>query len=69
MCHLSRVLTQLNPFHAIQPYLSFSLLFVHLCLDLPSGLFPTGFSTRILHFSYPHLCHLPFISFSFILFD
>ena len=44
------ILSHINPIHAF-PYhfLSHFLLFSHLQLGLPSGLFPSGFPTKILY--------------------
>jgi hypothetical protein len=42
--------SQIDPVHSIPSYLrSFLILSTHLCLDLPSGLFPSGFPTNILY--------------------
>jgi hypothetical protein len=42
------ILSQINPVHTIPSYLRpTSILFTHLCLGLPSGLFPSGFPTII----------------------
>jgi hypothetical protein len=42
-------LSQINPIHTIPTYLrSILILSTHLCLDLHSGLFPSGIPTSIL---------------------
>jgi hypothetical protein len=60
------ILSQTNPVHTTPSYLrSILILFTHLCLGLPSGLFPSGFPTNILHaFLFPPfmLCALPISS-------
>jgi hypothetical protein len=39
---------------------SILILFSHLCLDLPSHLFPSGFPTiNLTHLSSPHTCYMP----------
>jgi hypothetical protein len=41
---------------------SWSSVFIlssHLCLGLPSGLLPVGFSTKTLYSSLPHTCYMP----------
>ena len=65
--HISLILSQFNPFCIIALYLrSFSILFFHLCLVLPSSLFPSDFpptTTYVFIFSpmcllcIPHLSH------------
>jgi hypothetical protein len=57
------VISQINPVHTLHP-ISISpnlTLSSHLCLGLPSGPFPSGFSTKTLHaflFS-RHMLHMP----------
>jgi hypothetical protein len=44
------ILSQIDPVHTITCYLRSMLIFsTHLRLGLPSGLFPSGFPTNILH--------------------
>jgi hypothetical protein len=45
------ILSQINSIHTIPSYLSkiILILFTHLRLGLPSGLFPSGFPTNILY--------------------
>jgi len=45
------ILSQINPVYNCSPYFPKiqSNLSSHLCLDLPSCLFPSGFPTKILH--------------------
>jgi len=43
-------LSHMNPFHFVMPCLSpILILYFHLRLGLPSGLFPAGFPTKILY--------------------
>jgi hypothetical protein len=52
---------QSNLYHPTLSISSILILFAHLRLGLPSGLFPPGFATNILYaflFS-PHLCYMP----------
>ena len=55
--------TDLNPVHAPHPFSWRSILILssHLCLGLPSGLFPSGFPTKILYTPLlsPHTCYIP----------
>jgi hypothetical protein len=45
-----RILSHINPAHITPSYLRSTLILsTHLCLHLPSGLFPSGFPTNILH--------------------
>jgi hypothetical protein len=47
---LVRILSQTNPVHTTQiPVRSTLILFTHLCVGLPSGLFPSGFPTNNLY--------------------
>jgi hypothetical protein len=47
---LVHILSQIDPDHTIPSYLrSILILSIHLCLALPSGLFPPGFPTNILY--------------------
>jgi len=47
---LSRILTRMNPVKILMPYLrSILILSSHQRQGLRSGLFPSGFSTEILH--------------------
>jgi hypothetical protein len=47
---LVRILSQIDPVHTIPSYLRpILILSTHLCLRLPSGLFPSGFPTNILY--------------------
>jgi hypothetical protein len=44
------ILSQMNPIYTIPSYIrSILILSTHLCLGLPSDLFPTGFPTNILY--------------------
>ena len=45
------IMSQNNPVHAAPPHLTSwrSILPSHLCLGLPSGLFPSGFPTKTLY--------------------
>jgi len=48
-----------TPSHPISQS-SILILFSHLCIGLPSGLFPLGFPTKILHtFLISHACYTP----------
>jgi hypothetical protein len=52
------ILSQINSVHTAPPYLTkihFNII-LHLCLSLPSGLFSSGFPTKILYAL--HLCHM-----------
>jgi hypothetical protein len=53
------ILSQIDPVHTIPSYLSILILSAYLRLGLPSGLFPSGFPTNILFFSYspPFVLH------------
>jgi hypothetical protein len=48
------ILSQINPIHTILSYLSKVdlILSTHLCLRLPSGIFPSGFPTNIVYAYY-----------------
>ena len=49
-------LSWVSPIQSIPPYPTFwrsILIFSHLCLGLPSGLFPPGFPTKTLYTSFP----------------
>ena len=50
------ILGQPNPVHTPNPtsWRSILILSTHLCLGLPSGLFPSGFPTKTLHTPSPH---------------
>jgi hypothetical protein len=41
-------ISQIDPVHTTPSYLSIFILSTHLCLGLPSGLFPSGLPTNIL---------------------
>jgi hypothetical protein len=43
------VLSQIDPVHPIPFFIFFLILLFHQCLDLPSGLFPSGFPIKLLH--------------------
>jgi hypothetical protein len=45
---LVHIMSQMNPINTI-PLRSISILFTHLHIGLPSGLFPSGFPTNILY--------------------
>jgi hypothetical protein len=50
----ARILSKFNPVHNIPSYLrTILILSIYLRLGLPSGLFPSGFPTNIVHFSSP----------------
>lgn len=54
--HLSPILSQI---HALPSYLRHNLILSSkLCLGLTSGLFPLGFSTKILHHTTKHLLNI-----------
>jgi hypothetical protein len=60
---LVTILSHINPVHNTLFYLSLRsilILFSHLCLGLPSGLFPSGFPTNILYafFFSLHACYM-----------
>ena len=61
--HLS--LSWASPVQSIYPHptswRSFLILFTHLHLGLPSGLFPSGFPTKTLY-TPTHTCHMPSLS-------
>jgi hypothetical protein len=61
------------PVHILQPYILILISSSHLLLGSPCGLFPSGFSTRILCFSvslsFSFVLHVPSTSFSLILPD
>jgi hypothetical protein len=44
------MLMQINPVHTFHPIsvTSILILFLHICLGFPSGIFPSGFLTKIL---------------------
>ena len=44
-----RILSQLDPVHNPTSWRSILILSSHLCLGLPSGLFPSGFPTKTLY--------------------
>jgi hypothetical protein len=48
------ILSQINPVHTIS-LLSISILFSHLCLGLPSGLFPSDFPTKRISRKYANI--------------
>jgi hypothetical protein len=48
---------QSNPYHPTLPLRSILILFIHLRLGLPSGLFPSGFRTSILYAFLVSLIH------------
>ena len=54
-----RILSQLNPVHAPPPTSSRSIiiLYPHLCLGIPSGLFPPGFPTKTPVYTSPFPLH------------
>jgi hypothetical protein len=54
------ILTLINPVHTTPCYLrSILILSSHLRLGLPSGLFPSGFPTKILYqFLFAHACYM-----------
>jgi hypothetical protein len=61
------ILSQINPIHIIPSYLRpILILYTHLCLSFPSGLFPSGLPTNILYalLSTPFVLHALPISFS-----
>jgi hypothetical protein len=63
------LLNHMNPVHALPLCLqSILILSSHLCLDLLSGFFPSGFTTRICtHFWSPlYVLHVPSISSSLV---
>jgi hypothetical protein len=43
------ILSQINPVHTTSSYLSIFIIFTHLRLDLPTCIFPTSFSAKILY--------------------
>ena len=50
---------ELNLRHATPSYLRFSSIFLPLHLGIPTGLFSSGFSIKVLYdFFVPHTCHL-----------
>jgi hypothetical protein len=54
------ILRQIDPVHSISSYLRYILiLFTHLRLVLPSGLFPSGFPINILYVFLPHSSYMP----------
>jgi len=53
------VLSQMNPFHAPphpNSWRSILILSSHLCLCVPSGLFPSDFTTKTLYAPFPSTC-------------
>jgi hypothetical protein len=58
---LGPFLSQINPVDTPSSYLrSILILFIHLCLDLPSSFYPSGFPTKLLHaFLFCHSCYIP----------
>jgi hypothetical protein len=56
---LVHILSQFNP--VIPPHPISILIFFHLRLGLPSGLFPSGFATKILYalLLSPYTCYIP----------
>jgi hypothetical protein len=53
-------LSEIDPVHTILSHIrSIWILSTHLCLGLPSGLFPSGFPTKILYAFSPHSCYIP----------
>ena len=61
------ILSQLNPFHGTTSHFLKSILILstYLCLGLPSGLFPSGFSTKTLYTRLlPYTCYMPRLSHS-----
>jgi hypothetical protein len=55
VCPLVPILNQKNPVYNTPSYFSkpHFILFLHLCLDHPSGFFPSSFTTKILYSFFP----------------
>jgi hypothetical protein len=62
---LATILSHMHPVHTFPPY--FPMIhsnIIHLCVVLPSGLFPSGFPANILY-GFPHLTHACYMTHPF----